>query len=405
MFMHFQTDRVPIARVIANLEQRLATNRENVQLIYQLARVHSMAYATNVSVIEVTQREGTPQFGYPGSDTGVPRIVTASATPGEQTNALRHLTNAIALYQRAGKLASKGTNTPLWELIPIRLGLAWTLDQAGRKQEAIEAYRDALEAAWRKEVDPELTFKQRAQWSWDQLRAGNNPLKKPLSRGYIGPGVCYSEEIIRYLLALLDPKKDAKEIAQLQADQKTLRSMPRAITPIIVPLRDDLAFNELVQTERGVAFDLDGSGEHRSWGWITTNAAWLVFDDNGKGQITSALQLFGNVTFWVFWRDGYDALSSLDDNGDGQISGPELAGLSLWCDRNGNGVSELGEVRPIVEFQIKAIDCRREVHSSGIPFSPRGVVFRDGTSRPTYDWIVPTIHEDAITSHGDIAPR
>jgi len=28
------------------------------------------------------------------------------------------------------------------------------------------------------------------------------------------------------------------------------------------------------------------------------------FDHDGRGQITSGLQLFGNVTFWIFWQNG-----------------------------------------------------------------------------------------------------
>jgi hypothetical protein len=44
-----------------------------------------------------------------------------------------------------------------------------------------------------------------------------------------------------------------------------------------------------------VAFDLDGSGLPRKWGWITPKAAWLVYDPAGEGRITSGLQMFGNV--------------------------------------------------------------------------------------------------------------
>jgi len=389
-FMLYQTERVPIGRVLTNLQQRLATNSQNVELLYQLARVHSMAYATNLSVMSVRKDSAEPVFAQPDSDTGVPPQISLRTTPEAQVDALRHLTNAIGYYQSAAKLVLKSSMPQnRWLVVPIHVGLAWCFDQAGRRDDAIEGYRDALQLAWRNEVDGEFTLRERASWSWDRLRAGQNPFAKP-QRGYIGPGVCYSDEIIGYLLKLLDPKSDAKEIAQLQADRKQLRSMGRAITPVLVPLRNELKLDELVDASAQVAFDLDGSGERNHWGWITTNAAWLVYDHDGSGRITSGLQLFGNVTFWIFWPDGYAALASLDDDGDGKLIGEELRGLALWHDRNSNGVSDPGEVTAIAEWGIVAIDCQRELHLSGIPFSPHGVILHDGATRATYDWIAPS---------------
>jgi hypothetical protein len=96
-----------------------------------------------------------------------------------------------------------------------------------------------------------------------------------------------------------------------------------------------------------VRFDADGSGLAREWTWLTSDAAWLVYDPKGTGKVDSALQMFGNVSFWRFWQNGYEALRSLDDNGDGQLTGVELAGLALWHDINGSGCSEPGEVRPL----------------------------------------------------------
>ena len=114
-------------------------------------------------------------------------------------------------------------------------------------------------------------------------------------------------------------------------------------------------------------------------------------DRAGKGEITSGLQLFGNVTFWLFWENGYAALAALDDDGDGTLRGDELKGLAIWHDRNGNGVSEPGEAKPLPEHGITAVSCRSErdaCHPDRIAFSPRGVTFRDGTTRPTFDLIL-----------------
>jgi tetratricopeptide (TPR) repeat protein len=365
-FAYFQTEQVPIARVLANLERRLKNEPKNVEVLYDLARIHSMAYSTNLTVVPLRTNDQRLMFEHPGWDTGAPSQVMRFSTPAAQAAALLHLTNAITYYQLASKFAFAGTNAPgnRFLVTPIQIGLAWCLDEAGRREDAIVEYRRALQMAWTSEVD--------------------------LQKRHLGPGVCYSEEIIGYLLKLLDPVKDAQEIAQLNTDRAALKAMPRSVTPILVPLKSDVPLDQLVNPSANVLFDLDGSGLQRRWGWLTTNSAWLVYDQAGSGRITSGLQMFGNVTFWIFWRDGYAALSSLDDNGDGVLSGDELRGLSLWQDLNGNGVCDPGEVRPVSDYGITAIDCRSELHDSGIPFNPRGISFLDGATRATYDWIVPS---------------
>jgi len=187
-------------------------------------------------------------------------------------------------------------------------------------------------------------------------------------------------------MELLDPVADAKELAALEQKQSELLSKGRMITPIAIPLegRFDIA---PVAADAGVMFDADGSGLHRRWTWITTDAGWLVHDPEGSGQITSALQWFGNVTFWLFWRNGYEAMAALDDDGDGQLRGRELQHLAVWRDANQNGVSEAGEVRPLSAYGIAALSCGY-VEGDGVSVaaeSPAGVTFSDGTTRATYD--------------------
>jgi hypothetical protein len=189
---------------------------------------------------------------------------------------------------------------------------------------------------------------------------------------------------------LLDPKTDSAEISRLRKLQQVLKDMPRAISPILVPLTAGLAFGELVNPGAGIRFDLDGSGLLRKWGWITPKAAWLVYDSDGRGQIKSGLQMFGNVTFWIFWRDGYAALAALDDDGDGALRGGELRGLALWQDADGDGISDPGEVRPVGAFGITSIACQGQKGADDIKWNPSGITFTNGAVRPTYDWIAPS---------------
>jgi len=390
IFVRHETEKVPIDRLLTNLHQRLAKNTNDVELAYQLARVYSMAYATNLTEVNVAKEDGAPVFGYPGSASGVPRHVQTFKTSQSRQAALNHLTNAIVLYERTLLLLKKSPNPDdRWYVLPAQLGLAWCLDQNGHRDLALNAYRKALKVAWKIEVTGDFDFKEWAKDVWDDIRAGQNPIRSR-QRGYLGPGVCYSEEVIGYMLAILDPEKDAKEIASIKERQKRLDSMSRAITPVLVPLESEASFSDLVNSNANIAFDLDGSGILRRWGWVTPKAAWLVFDSNGDGKITSALQMFGNVTFWIFWQDGYAALASLDDDGDGALRGLELSNLALWQDRDGNGFSDSGEVLPLQAAGIIAISCRSQTFSSEMKWNPNGVTFTDGKVRPTYDWIVPS---------------
>ena len=132
------------------------------------------------------------------------------------------------------------------------------------------------------------------------------------------------------------------------------------MTPIAVPLRDGLVARDLEDRDAAVAFDADGSGLNRPWTWVTKDAGWLVYDPKGRGEITSGLQLFGNVTFWLFWENGYHALASLDDDGDGELTGDELKGLAIWHDAGHLGVCDPGEVKPLSAYGIVAVSCRFE---------------------------------------------
>lgn len=352
-FLCVETEQVPIARLIANFERKIQAGTNGVEqalrLRSALGRLHSMAYALKTNALAVDQRTGEPWYGYEHSaQIGAPETVKAVTTAGQELAAKEHLRQAIEQYRQAVKL--KPTH------LPSQLGLGWCLDQSGDKPAAVQHYRLALELAWKEEAG-----------------------------GFMGRSL--TEEIAGYLLPLLDPKRDAAAIAQVEQRRDAMKKAPRAVTPLLIPLDGRAGLDELVDPKAGVMFDLDGSGLARPWGWITSRAGWLVYDPSGRGQITSALQLVGSVTFWLFWADGFDALAALDDNGDGWLRGDELQGLAIWRDANVNGVSEPGEVRPLADWGIVGLSCQRAVHASGIPFSPEGVLFQDGTTRPSYDWI------------------
>ena len=68
----------------------------------------------------------------------------------------------------------------------------------------------------------------------------------------------------------------------------------------------------------------------------------------------------------MFWRNGYEPLAALDDNHDGWITDAELTGVSVWRDRDSNGVSDVGEVVPASQFGILAIASRPCCTQNGV---------------------------------------
>jgi tetratricopeptide (TPR) repeat protein len=356
MFIRPDLEKVPVERIVKNLEELAAKEPKDAQVRYNLARVHGMAYALKADSADVWKgrEKNGAWFGF--TPAFVPYKPVKSTDEAKLKAAKEHLDHSITAYREAIKLDP--------ESLPAQLGLAWSLDQKGDKAEAIKAYRDVIEKGWKTEKD---------------RKTG------PLGGNFI------TSEAAGYLIALLDADKDKEEIQTLKERTAQLAKLPRPVTPIAVPLRPGLSARDLEDRNAAVSFDTDGTGLPRIWTWVTRDAGWLVYDPKGTGRVTSALQMFGGVTFWTFWDNGYQALRLLDDDGDGLLTGKELDGLAIWHDANGNGICDPGEVKPLWAYGIVALSvrCERdESHPDRIFWSPRGVVFRDGSTRATYDLIL-----------------
>ncbi len=354
IFLRPDLEKVPVARLIENLEKAVKDDPKKPEPLLNLARAHAMAFAKKADELETNKRGGGLWFGY--EPALVPFGKVEKTDDKEMTAAAKaHLDSAVKLYTQAVELDGKN--------LKARIGQAWVTEQAGQKDDAVKLYRKLIADAWETE--------------------------KKLEHVGLG-GHTVTGEAAGYLIPMLDAEKDKDEIADLKAKGEKLKKLPRPVTPIAVPLKAGLSAADLEDRAAAVAFDADGTGA-KKWSWITPDAAWLVYDPKAAGKIGSGLQLFGNVTFWMFWSDGYAALRALDDDRDGQVSGKELAGLALWHDANGNGVSDPGEVKPLAEYGITAVSCKAEVlksHPDKIAYSPAGVTFTDGTTRPTFDLIL-----------------
>jgi hypothetical protein len=390
-----QVDEVPIERLLANL-QRNAQGLSPEQRWRAIGRVHLLAYVRQAKRLPAYRREpgfvaegkigdcAEMDLGAIGAPTNQPFPVRR---PGDLCEAHSYgfdyrpevpagsldrprmrddnLQAALDAYLRAKVLAPDNFRT--------RLALAFAFDRLGRMNEARAELRTVVIAGLQKVI---------VASTYDSGATAVEP-----------PPILDNEardvfaEAVDHMLRVAVDSADRRNANFLKHRLKLL--LPTLIvTPILVPIAADTAFEDLVDRRSRVKFDFTGQGPPRRMGWLTPKAAWLVWDPKRRGKITSGFQLFGSVTWLAFWDNGYHALGSLDDNGDGQIAGRELEGLALWRDRNGNGVSERGEVRPVRSYQIVSLSHAHERVRDNLWISDAGVTFASGETRPTYDWVV-----------------
>jgi hypothetical protein len=186
--------------------------------------------------------------------------------------------------------------------------------------------------------------------------------------------------------------EEEKRIAEIQEYIGTVKRRRGPMTPIIMALDARHPLAELV-SQTSVRFDLEGSERRDLWTWVQPTTGILVWDAAGEGHVTNGHQLLGAVAFHMFWRDGYAALDALDDDRDGALTGAELHGLALWFDRNGNGISDAGEVVPVEQLGIVRLSARTTGRDGNTPMNSAGVKLRSGQVLPTYDWLAQPVTE------------
>ncbi len=128
-------------------------------------------------------------------------------------------------------------------------------------------------------------------------------------------------------------------------------------SPVSLLWSNDVNIDEVISF---AAFPLDGkNGEKKPFQWRASGMTPLVvYDSTGLGEIKDATQLFGNHTFGKEWKNGYDALASLDIDKSGWLEGEELNAVALWFDFNQDGMSQKGEVKRLADVGVFAIGAK-----------------------------------------------
>lgn len=87
----------------------------------------------------------------------------------------------------------------------------------------------------------------------------------------------------------------------------------------------------------------------------------LVWDADADGKITSGKELFGefDTEGKKRFENGYQKLAYyFDKNKDGSVDGSELDGLKIWEDRDGDGITDEGELVALSSHDVVSFDVK-----------------------------------------------
>jgi hypothetical protein len=378
----------PIPRLLANVSEYVKQNPRDPNGFYTLGRIHYYAFAAPTrQTMPVTRYspegdKGTlpsaVPFGNPGhipddSRKGEGKALSPAERKAHIQAAIRNLQQAIALVQKSpADTLQKG-------LAELTLACVYEEGKADAsktwREEAIRFYRLAYDRS---------------------LQSDNKRTNAPI----FGIQTLVYHEAAQSYLRLVKQRgirlDEKKKVVEVETTARRLASLPRSnvVTPIVFPLDQARPLASLIAPQpQGMAFDLDGSARtgQRYSAWPRKDTGILVWDPTHTGRITSGRQLFGSATWWIFWENGYRALQSLDDNGDGWLTGNELRSLGVWTDRSNNGKCEPDEVRPITEMGIAGLNARGSRPTREGWECKEGIRLQDGRILPTYDWLAETI--------------
>jgi hypothetical protein len=383
MFMPPQM--VPVERLLKSAEAYATKNPKDAEAHYLLARVHYLAF--------VTKRENIP--GFPmltqKGEGGKPEVVApwmqgwnAQGDKGAALTAaamVDHATKAHSEFKKAMELApKKGLYV---------LGLASLIEEV--KTWSDKAKPEGLPPELQK-----ITIEHLRKTYGEAFTVGMPEDSKLKMRPLSGLEEIVSYEAAKALVRLGKEQPatlteaDKAEIKKAEEALAKFDKLPMgAVTPIVFSFQPAAHLDQMLDKERTVDFDLRGYGRRdEQWTWVKPELGLLVWDPLETGEVKSAHQLFGNYTFQIFRKTGYDAMAALDDNADGALAGAELNGMSVWFDRNGDGRSTAAEVTPLRELGVEALSVTATTQDGVHPMNLRGLTMKDGRVLPTWDWMV-----------------
>jgi tetratricopeptide (TPR) repeat protein len=233
---------VPIERLLTNLqyaENQCKDDRCKADIEYRIARLNAMRYARRTRTVGVAASDANSKTvlepklrGYEHSRWPNYRQYELSKTPlldlhtsllAQAENLISFvepdktaLSEAIAHYRQSLKFEPKNA--------VALLGLGWSLKEHGDTEEARDILRKAFAAAHNKVAE-----------AVDRAAVDRETFPRSIDEDTL------AQETALYLIPLLDPKKDVKEIETLSAGGKPDYE-PHYVTPIVVPTTPNTPF-------------------------------------------------------------------------------------------------------------------------------------------------------------------
>ncbi len=129
-------------------------------------------------------------------------------------------------------------------------------------------------------------------------------------------------------------------------------------SPIILDLNNNGV--ETTGVNGWAYFDHANDGFAERTGWVGGADGLLVRDINNNGRIDNGNELFGSETLLADGSkaaNGFEALKTLDNNGDNQINADDTAftSLQIWIDADGDGSSQPNELSSLQAAGVTAI--------------------------------------------------
>ena len=114
------------------------------------------------------------------------------------------------------------------------------------------------------------------------------------------------------------------------------------------------------ETGRTVHFDIDADGKLDTIEWFDGSGDGILVDMSkiGTGSAIDGSALFGDEG--GLYANGYEKLATLDADGDGLLTGDELADMGLWID-DGDAKLEAGELVSAADAGIASISTSMEI--------------------------------------------
>lgn len=127
--------------------------------------------------------------------------------------------------------------------------------------------------------------------------------------------------------------------------------------PIALDLDGD-GIELLAQAQSNAYFDVKGDGFASHVGWVGPDDAFLAIDLDGNGRIEGAKEL--SFALWTAAPNDSDLdglRAVFDTNRDGRISASDaqFSQLRIWQDKNGNGITDSGELRTLTQAGIASL--------------------------------------------------